>query len=87
MEYILKREEFKTGGVYLSSAVCILLNTFPGFIVENGRTLYVFPVSGRLYRAINQYNDGLQLNAYQFAKMIKRLRGEMLARRGAGVSR
>ncbi len=75
-------QDFQTADLYLSSAVSILLNTQPTFRVENGRTLFVFPISDYLYKAMNAYNSGVQLNAYEYSQMIKRLRAEMLMRRG-----
>lgn len=82
----MKQKEFETGDLYLSSAICILLNTHPSFKVENGRTLFVFPISDNLYKAMNEYNNGMAVNAYEFAQIIKRLRAEMIMRR-SGVQR
>ena len=76
--------EFETQDLYLASAISILLNTQPTFKVENKRTLFIFPISGDLFKAMNEYNNGVSLNAYEFAQMIKRLRAEMLMRRGTG---
>lgn len=78
----MKQKDFETADLYLASAICILLNTQPTFKVENGRTLFVFPISDDLYKAMNIYNGGAQINAYEYAQMIKRLRAEMLMRRG-----
>lgn len=72
---------FETADLYLSAAICILLNTQPNFKVENGRTLFVFPISDDLYKAMNDYNNGIPLNGYAYSQMIKRLRAEMLMRR------
>lgn len=77
-------KEFETADLYLSAAICILLNTQPNFKVENGRTLFVFPASDDLYKAMNVFNNGIQVNAYEYSQMIKRLRAEMLMRRGKG---
>lgn len=75
-------KKFETADLYLSSAICILLETQPTFRVENGRTLFVFPISDNLYKAMNAYNNGTALNAIEYSQMIKRLRAEMLMRRG-----
>jgi len=80
----MKQNDFETGDLYLSSAICILLNIQPAFKVENGRTLFVFPIADDLYKAMNAYNNGVSLNAYEYSQMIKRLRAEMLMRRGMG---
>ena len=74
-------EEFITPNIYLSSAISVLLNIQPNFKVENGRTLFCFPVSDDLYKAISAYNNGIALSAYEYAEKIKRLRGEMITRR------
>ena len=78
----MKEKEFVTPDLYLSSAISILLNLQPTFKVENGRTLFCFPVSDDLYKAMSAYNNGVAVSAYEFAEKIKRLRGEMIARRG-----
>jgi hypothetical protein len=77
----MEQREFVTADLYLSSAICILLNTQPSFRVENGRTLFIFPISDGLYKAMNAYNNGTPINAYELTQMIKRLRAEMLTRR------
>lgn len=80
----MKQKDFETADLYLSSAICILLNTQPSFRVENGRTLFIFPISDELYKAMNAYNNGVLINAYEYSQMLKRLRSEMIMRRGNG---
>ena len=75
-------KQFETADLYLSAAICLLLNTHPHYRVENRRTLFVFPISDELYKTMNAYNSGIQINAYEYSQMIKRLRAEMLMRRG-----
>lgn len=67
--------------VYLASAVSLILNIQPDLKVHNRRTLFCFPASDELYKAMNEYNNGTLLNAVEYAQMIKRLRAEMLMRR------
>jgi hypothetical protein len=74
--------EFETADLYLASAVSILLGKPPGFRVEKGKTLFIFPATGGLYRAMRAYNSGVELAACDYAQAIKRLRAEMLMRRG-----
>jgi hypothetical protein len=81
----MKQREFVTACLYTASIICIILGIQPSYKVENGRTLFVFPVSDDLYKALNAYNNGIEVNAYEFASMIKRLRGEMLMRRNMAV--
>jgi len=81
-------KEFVSSDLYLSAAISILLQIQPTFRVENGRTLFVFEVSDRLYRAMSDYNSGIELNALEFVQVLKRLKSEMLMRRSldkAGV--
>ncbi len=77
----MKHKDFITPDLYLSSAICIILETQPKFKIENGRTLFVFPISDDFYKAMNAYNNGIQLNVYDYAQMLKRLRAEMIMRR------
>ena len=78
----MKLKDFVTADLYLSSAIALLLNILPNFKVEQGRTLFVFPISDNLYKAMNEFNNGVPLSAIEYAQMIKRLRAEMLMRRG-----
>lgn len=83
----MKQKEFISADLYLASAVSILLKTQPGFKVENGRTLFVFPLSDDLHKAMNAYNNGIKINAIEYAQALKRLRSEMLMRRSTGGQR
>lgn len=74
-------KEFVSSDLYLSTAITILLQTQPNFRVENGRTLFVFEVSDALYRAMVDYNSGIEINALEFVQVLKRLKSEMLMRR------
>jgi hypothetical protein len=72
---------FQTPDIYLSSGLTILLETEPSFIVVNGRTLFCFSATDKLYKAMALYNAGVPINAIEFAGVIKRLRGEAINRR------
>ncbi|MDD1778395.1 MAG: hypothetical protein LUQ65_09540 [Candidatus Helarchaeota archaeon] len=83
----MKREkEFVSADLYLCAFLSIFLNLFPSFKVESGKTLFIFPADATLYEVIAAYNAGVQINAFEFAQQIKRLRGEMISRRGTGPS-
>lgn len=75
------QKQFISTDLYLSSAICVLLQTQPQFKVENGRTLFVFDVSDALYKAMTDYNSGVAINAFEFTQTLKRLRAEMIMRR------
>lgn len=77
----MKQKEFITSDVYLSSAIAIFLNTQPSFKVENGRTLFVFPISDDLYSAMNSYNNGTPVNISLYVETLKKMRAEMVMRR------
>ena len=78
----MEEKSFKTSELYLAAIISILLNIEPSFEVVNGRTIFVYPASDDLYRAINLYNGGIEVNAYEYAEKLKRLRAEMIMRRG-----
>ncbi|MBA4417709.1 MAG: hypothetical protein C0392_07340 [Syntrophus sp. (in: bacteria)] len=77
----MEQKYFKTSELYLASIISILLGIEPSFEVEKGRTIFIFPTSNDLYQAISVYNAGIEVNAYEFAEKIKRLRAEMIMRR------
>lgn len=74
-------KEFITADVYLSSAIAILLKTQPNFKVENKRTLFVFPISDDLYKAMNAYSNGTPINICEYVETLKKMRAEMVMRR------
>jgi len=78
----MKPKDFETADLYLASAISILLKSPPRYKSENNRTLFVYQISDELYQAMNAYNNGIQLNAYEYSQEIKRQRAEMLMRRG-----
>ena len=83
----MKQKDFETADLYLASAVVVQLGTPPHYKVEGTKTLFVFTISDALYRAMNAYNNDIELNAYELTQTIKRLRAEMLMRRGMGAGR
>lgn len=78
----MERKNFETADLYLASAISILLKTQPTFKADNDKILFVFEITDDLYKAMNAYNQGIPINAYDYAQTIKRLRAEMLIRRG-----
>lgn len=79
----MKQKEFITGDIWLASAMSILLKTYPGFKVENGKTLFIFPASDNTYRAIAEFNGGIAINAYEYSQVVKRLKVELITRKQA----
>lgn len=83
----MKQREFASADVYLSAALTVFLGSSPDFRVENNRTLFVFPLTDKLYEALEAYNNGRPVNALEYGMVIRRLRGEMLSRRSMGTNR
>jgi hypothetical protein len=76
---------FETADLYLSAALVTLLKIQPAFKVIRGKTIFCFPATDDLYRAMSVYNAGVALSAVEYAETIKRLRAEMIMRRNAGA--
>lgn len=74
-------QTFETDDLYLTSAITTILKKPPGFKVINGRTIFIYPVSDELYKAISQYQSGVKLNAIELTLNIKKLRAEMLMKK------
>ena len=83
----MNKNEFVTADLYLAAAISILLKSPPTFKVEKGKTLFLFPTSDRLFKAMTDFHNGKQLNAYEYSLIIKRLRAEMLIRRNGEVGK
>lgn len=75
-------KNFDTADGYLASAITLLLKHFPDYKLQNGKILFVFPISDDLYRAMSAYNGGAEVNVFEYAQTLKRLRAEMFMRRG-----
>lgn len=82
----MKGKEFITGDIWLASAMSILLKTYPDFIVVSGKTLFVFPASDNIYKAISEFNGGIAINAYEYSQTVKRLKVEMITRKQREVN-
>ena len=80
----MKTKNFETADLYLTSAISLILKAPPNFRVENGKTLFVFPISEELWKAMNAYNSGVELNVLEYSQTLKQLRGEMITRRKMG---
>ena len=65
--------------LYLPSFVSKRLDFSPKFKNQSGKILFVFPGSLAVYKAIRDYNGSAQITASQYAEMIKRVRGTMVA--------
>jgi hypothetical protein len=72
------QKDFLTKDVWLASALVHLLKAEPAYKVENGQTIFVFPKSVSLHRAIETYNSSI---LYEYAQVAKRLRAEMYLHR------
>lgn len=83
----MMKKDFETPDVYLAAALSLLLQKEPTFRVVHNRTLFMFPISDEFFQAMSNYNGGIELDAYQYAQKIKRLRAEMLMRRSGEVRR
>src|SRR5450756_808649 len=77
----MKQEEFVTSDPYLASAITEQLQEDPTTRVQNGWTHFCYPVSDKLYEAINAFNGGIALNAFEYSQTIKRLRGLAITKR------
>jgi len=75
------QKEFQTADIYLTSVISILLNEQPTFRVKNSRIIFCFPASDELYKAMNDYENGVSLNTADLINMIKKLRAEMMVRK------
>lgn len=77
---------FETADLYLSAAITTLLTIEPQYkVVHGNKTIFCYPATDDLYRAMSIYNAGVELPAIEYAGTIKRLRAEMLMRRNAGA--
>ncbi len=77
--------EFTSSDVYLSAALSVLGKVEPHLKVSaGGRVLFCYPPSDVVLAAMSAYNSGASAPLLEFVSHVRRLRSEMLARRGGG---
>lgn len=77
--------EFTCSDVYLSAAISVLSKVEPHLKVSTGgRVLFCYSASDVVLAAMSAYNSGASAPLLEFASHVRRLRSEMLARRGGG---
>jgi hypothetical protein len=77
----MKQNRYVTSDPYLAAAITEQLQIDPTPVVQNGWTHFCYPVSDKLYEAVNAFNSGIALNAFDYSQTIKRLRGIAITKR------
>ncbi len=68
----------------ISTAAFLELNGIPAkFENQDGRIIFLFPISDRLYELAHAYNSNVPVPVADFVTCLKALRGRMLTARGA----
>jgi hypothetical protein len=83
----MKQKEFITGDLYLAAAIKLLTNVEPAFKLEGKYAQFIFPASEDIYKAIAAYNSGISTNIFDYAHMLKRIKGEVFLRRSLSEPR
>ena len=76
-----EQKTFQTLNLYLSSFLQ-LCGISPRLELNNGKVVFVFPVSDELYKLITDYNSNQPIAITDFVTTVKMLRGQMLSMRG-----
>ena len=67
----------------ISTAAFLELNGIPAKLEnQNGRIIFLFPISDRLYELAHAYNSNVPVPVADFVTALKSLRGRMLSARG-----
>jgi hypothetical protein len=75
---------FSTLDIYLS-AYLALQNIEPELVVKNGKTVFNFEVTDRLYMLMGEFNSNILVEVADYTTKIKTLRGKMLSAK-AGIT-
>ena len=75
-----RNKNFLTTDLYIS-AWLVNNGISPQLEVQRGRVVFIFEASEQLYRLCNQFNSNVEVGILDFANEVKRLRGEMLAKK------
>jgi len=74
----MAQKTFTTLDIYLS-AYLALQNVEPDLEVKNGKTVFNFEVTDRLYKLMNDFNSNILVEVADYTTAIKTLRGKMLS--------
>jgi hypothetical protein len=74
---------YKSSNLYEATALSILLETPPQYIRENSIILFGFDINENLWRALNSYAGGVEMNIFVYVQALKRIKGEMFSRRNS----
>jgi hypothetical protein len=77
-----RQQNFQTLDIWLS-AYLSLCGLVPTLEVNNGKVVFIFPVSDDLYKLIRNYNGNVNVPVADFVTVVKALRGQMLTMRGS----
>jgi hypothetical protein len=70
-------KNFSTLDIYLSSFLS-LHDLEPTLEVRNGKVVFIFDATDRLYRFMNEFNSNVTVEVADYTTAIKTLRGKML---------
>lgn len=73
--------DLELSDLYISSAVSLIVNITPEYTIHDGKVYFRFPRTSAVSEAMVSYNNGIMLNAFDFATRIKRLRAMMLVKK------
>ena len=76
-----EQKTFETLDIWLSGyfSLCAIPPTLE---VNNGKVVFVFPVSDDLYKLMINYNSNVNIPVTDYVTAVKKLRGQMLTMRG-----
>ena len=86
-----KEKFFHTFDLYLAAAITLTLSIEPVLETKNrgdagALVVFVFPSSNELYEVLNKFNKGAHGSLVDYSQAVKRLRGQMLAKRNSPLA-
>ena len=75
MKRVDEKKQFQTLDIYMSAFIK-LAGISPGLELNNGKVVFVFPVSDELYKLITDYNSNQPIAITDFVTTVKMLRGQ-----------
>ena len=72
-----QEKPFRISDIY-TAAYLSLSNLSYTLEKQNGKILFCFMPSPDLYKLLNSFNEGIQVNVEEFSRTIRRLRAVML---------
>jgi len=77
----MSTEIFETDNIYQASTITCITENPPSYKDTDGMVHFTYPATAKVMKAAQDFFSGVEVNVYLYSMILKKLRGEMMARR------